>query len=276
MSSSPHQIRLDLLVIYSPDAALLERRHALGPSHGGITVGRASENTLVLHDNPVSRHHARFEERADGWWVIDGGSTNGTFVNDEQVREAPLRRGDRLRIGDTIFKLLHSGEPSGIVETTYSVSPVDGLTGANNRRHLVEQIDRELQRPDSPGPLALVLFDIDRFKKVNDTYGHPAGDQVLREIAALMRQHARPGDVVARYSGDELAFLLPGTSLQGAEALAEAIRAEVAGHTVPFQGHTISVTVSAGVAQANADNRTAANLLRSAAQNLHARRGDGP
>jgi hypothetical protein len=97
-----------LLVLYSRDAELLGRHHALNPA--GTTIGRGADNTIVLAADSVSRCHARLERRADGWWVIDNGSTNGTWVHDEQVREARLHDGDRLRIGDTILKLV-GGRP---------------------------------------------------------------------------------------------------------------------------------------------------------------------
>lgn len=101
-----------LVILYSRDPELVGDHLALGAAPAVTTVGRGADNTIVLDDDPVSRSHARFEQRADGWWVIDSGSTNGTFVNDEQVREALLRPGDRVRIGDTILRL-EDPRPSG-------------------------------------------------------------------------------------------------------------------------------------------------------------------
>jgi diguanylate cyclase (GGDEF)-like protein len=277
MISSQDQAGQEVLVVmYSREAGLLARRYALGSTPLEITVGRGSENTIVLHSDSVSRCHARFEKRADGWWVVDRDSTNGTFVNEERVQGALLRHGDKVRVGDTIFKLIRAEEDErGIVENRYSGSPFDGLTKAYNRRYLIEQIYHELQRAGSPGrPLALLMFDLDHFKKANDTYGHLAGDQVLRDIASLTQQHVRPGDVFARYGGEEFALLLPGTDLQGAAALAEELRAEVAAHVFTSEGHTISMTISVGVAQANEDTRIAEDLIRSADQKLYeAKRG---
>jgi pSer/pThr/pTyr-binding forkhead associated (FHA) protein len=117
MISSQDQMDVDLLVIYSRNAELLGRRYSLGPSPAVVTVGRQPQNTIVFHSDSVSRRHARFEKRADGWWVIDGTSTCGTFVNDELVQEALLRHRDKVRIGDTILKVLRSGEVDGIVES---------------------------------------------------------------------------------------------------------------------------------------------------------------
>nr|WP_263429439.1 GGDEF domain-containing protein [Nannocystis pusilla] len=251
---------------------MLGHCHALASAASPSTVGRGDHNSLVLGGNAVSRTHARFERRVDGWWVIDDGSVNGTYVNDEPVREARLHYGDRLQIGHTIFKLVKA--PS-IVETSYSPAQLDGLTGLHNRRHLVDHLDRQLGGAGSTGgPLALVMFDIDRFKQINDTYGHPAGDQVLRELAAILRQHARPGDILARHGGEEFVLLLPGTDREGAAALAEQVRTEVAAHTFTVDAHTISVTLSAGIAQADEDSGTAHRLIAAADQHLLAVRRD--
>jgi diguanylate cyclase (GGDEF)-like protein len=259
-----------LLVIYSDDPALVGQRFALGSAAGAtaITVGRGVDNTIVLRGDPVSRSHARFERRADRWWVVDGGSTNGTYVNDEQVREASLRDGDRVHIGRTIFKLV--GTPPS-VGPGFSVSTIDGLTGLLSRRALLEQIERALQAMAAARPLALALFDIDRFKAINDSHGHPAGDQVLREIAGLMRAHVREGDVLARHTGDRFALLLPATDLAGATTIAEQVRLAIAAHAFAIADRSIAVTVSAGVACASEGDHAAA-LIHSADTELLAAR----
>lgn len=257
-----------LFILYARDAALLGRCYALRPS-AVTTVGRGVDNTIVLDGDGVSRRHARFERRGEVWWVVDGGSTNGTYVNDEQVREGPLRRGDRVRIGDIIFKL--DDPPGG--ESSYSPTPIDGMTGLYNRRYLGEQIARELQDTSSAGrPLALALFDIDRFKLVNDVCGHLAGDQVLCEIAGLMLARVRQGDVLARWAGDRFALWLPGRDLEGAAAMVAEIRAEIAGHTFVVGERRIAVTLSAGVALAGEGDRGAEWLIRSAEEDLFAAR----
>lgn len=260
-----------LVVLFSRDATLLARRYALG-SASVVTVGRNAKNTIVVPSDSVSRSHARFERRADGWWVLDSDSAHGTFVNGKQVQGALLRCGDQVKIGDTIFKLVDAADDGRrIVETSDVPSSRDGLTQAYNRRHLIEQIDRELQRGEHPGqPLALVMLDVDGLQRINDAHGHPAGDEVLRALVSLVGRHLRPGDVLARYGGDELALLLPGTGLPAATGLAEAIRADVAAHGFSGEGRTISLTLSAGVAQASHDTRVAADLIRSADHKLYA------
>ncbi|MHB0949177.1 MAG: diguanylate cyclase [Gemmatimonadaceae bacterium] len=129
------------------------------------------------------------------------------------------------------------------------MSQTDGLTGLDNRRHLEERL-REMfehaMRLDEP--FACVLCDIDRFKSVNDTYGHQAGDAVLRQFAQILRDEAREIDRVGRYGGEEFMFLLPGTVLDAAVTFAERVRKRVVAHTFSFEGGTLHRTASFGVA----------------------------
>jgi diguanylate cyclase (GGDEF)-like protein len=161
-----------------------------------------------------------------------------------------------------------------IEETFYTATPLDGLTQLYNRRHLFEEIARELQqRQEHPEHrLALVLLDIDRFKRLNDEHGHLVGDEVLRGLATLLRSHARPGEVLARYGGEEFVLLMPGASVDDAMARAEAIQAEIAAHEFVVDGRAISVTLSAGVAQANEGIRTPVELVRAADERIYAAR----
>jgi two-component system cell cycle response regulator len=256
-----------LLVIWSSDRELVGHRHPLESSTAAITVGRRPTNTLVFASGGVSRSHAHFEKRDDGWWVFDDGSSHGTFVNEERVEGVRLRMGDRIRFGDTMLLFT---DTAPIVNPGFNASPTDGLTKLHNRRHLIERIDRELQHPGQR--LALVLFDIDHFKRINDTHGHLAGDEVLRGIASLMQQHARPDDTLARYGGEEFVLLLPGVARQEATSRAEAICAAIATHEFAVEGHAISVTLSVGIAQANEGTHSADELIRSADLELYAAR----
>ena len=128
---------------------------------------------------------------------------------------------------------------------------LDGLTGISNRRCFDTMLEKEARRAVRDGlPLALLLLDVDRFKAFNDTYGHPAGDACLREIAGAMgRMMQRPADLAARYGGEEFAMLLPGTDHAGATALAERVRAAVRDLNIDHPGAATGiVTVSIGVA----------------------------
>jgi diguanylate cyclase (GGDEF)-like protein len=125
------------------------------------------------------------------------------------------------------------------------MSRTDALTGIHNRRSIIEMLEKETARTHRHGPpLCVVLLDLDHFKKINDTWGHPMGDQVLKETANLLRQTIRQCDAVGRYGGEEFMILLPDTDLKGAEAVVERCRAQLAameltndaGERVPVSG----------------------------------------
>lgn len=150
-----------------------------------------------------------------------------------------------------------------------TLARTDALTGLANRREFMTQLAREAHRHVRNGqPLSLVLFDVDHFKRVNDKWGHPVGDQVLARLGGLLRQHTREQvDTAARYGGEEFVLLLPGTDLQGAQRVAEKICAHLRAERFEAQGQCFSVTQSVGVAevvQGDADG-----ALRVADRNLY-------
>lgn len=124
----------------------------------------------------------------------------------------------------------------------------DGLTGAFNRRHWMEQAETELARAKRyPQTFSILLFDLDNFKRINDTHGHLAGDLVLREVSRVCMSHSRKVDVFARYGGEEFVFLLPQADPAHAWSFAERIRATVAATPVAFDHRAIPITMSIGV-----------------------------
>ncbi len=261
-----------LVVIYTREGkAPLGKRIPLDAPLVELSIGRDVQNTLVLDYESVSRRHARLQKRDAVWWVIDNNSTNGTYVNDGPTREAPLRNGDRIKIGDVILKYLSAGDlEAEFMATITQMMVTDGLTQAANKRYLVEQINNEVSRSLRHGrPLAMVLFDIDFFKKVNDTYGHVAGDFVLKEVAALVKGRVRRNEIFGRYGGEEFAVLLPETNLQGAYILAEEVRTLIAAQPFTFEGQPIGVTVSLGVAQWSPAIRTSEDFVKAADEKLY-------
>lgn len=125
----------------------------------------------------------------------------------------------------------------------------DGLTGMLNRRHWEQCLEREFARHARyETPTSLVMFDIDHFKAVNDTYGHQTGDDVIREVARTTLQYARGTDYAGRYGGEEFVVLLPDTDLKGADQFAERLRQAIEKLRVDHQGQSLSFTVSLGVA----------------------------
>jgi diguanylate cyclase (GGDEF)-like protein len=129
------------------------------------------------------------------------------------------------------------------------MSTVDGLTRLTNRRSFIERGQSELSRAQrtGPSPVACVMVDLDHFKKINDTYGHHAGDQVLVMASTIMMESARQYDEVGRYGGEEFAILLPGAAMADAAAVAERIRARIAATVVEVDGKSIPMTASFGV-----------------------------
>lgn len=133
-------------------------------------------------------------------------------------------------------------------ERLLTISRVDGLTQLDNRRHLEERLDEAFEHASRLNEsLSCVLCDLDKFKSVNDTYGHQAGDEVLKQLARILKHEAREIDRVGRYGGEEFMFLLPGTVLDAAVTFAERVRKAVEGHTFTFDGGTLTRTLSSGV-----------------------------
>jgi two-component system, cell cycle response regulator len=264
-----------LVVIYTKETALMTKRFPLDTPV--LRIGRGSENQVVLEGDSVSRRHARIELKGDEWYVFDEKSTNGTFVNDEQASSTTkLENGDRIKIGPTIFKYLSGKDVEALYhEEIYRMTIIDGLTGAYLKRYLVEALDKEIMRAKRhERPLSFVMFDIDFFKRINDTQGHLAGDHVLKELAKVVQTRIRRDEVFARYGGEEFAVLLPETSLEGARQLAEELRAKVESTEFVFQGEKIPVTISVGVSLLLPTHRVADDLISTADEHLYtAKRG---
>jgi diguanylate cyclase (GGDEF)-like protein len=263
------------VVIYTKEPTLLGRRFVLDTSP--TRVGRGAENHIVLEGDSVSRRHAHFEQRSGAWWCVDDGSTNGSYVNDDQImREARLGNGDRIKIGPCIFKFLSGQDVEAQYhEEIYRMTIIDGLTQAHVKRYLLEALEKEMIRARRHArDLAFIMFDIDHFKKINDFHGHLAGDFVLKELARIVQSRIRRDEVFARYGGEEFAIVLPETNLEGARALAEGLREKVEASKFVFQNETIRVTISIGVATLTDQDRASMDLIKHADQKLYdAKRG---
>jgi diguanylate cyclase (GGDEF)-like protein len=264
-----------LVVIYTKEPTLLGKRFVLDTSP--VRVGRGAENHIVLDGDSVSRRHAHLEQRSAVWFAVDDSSTNGTYVNDEQiVREEALANGDRIKVGPTIFKYLSGQDVEAQYhEEIYRMTIIDGLTQAHVKRYLLEALDKEIVRARRHSrDLSFLMFDIDHFKKINDVHGHLAGDFVLKELARIVQGRIRRDEVFARYGGEEFAIVLPETNLVGARALAEGLRDKVEKSRFVFQNESISVTISIGVWTLTDRDKTNMDLIRAADAKLYeAKRG---
>ena len=264
-----------IVVIYTKEPTLLGKRFELDTSP--FRIGRGADCNIVLEGDSVSRRHAHFVQRDTQWFAVDDGSTNGTYVNDEQIgREYALANGDRVKVGPTIFKYLTGQDVEAQYhEEIYRMTIIDGLTQAHVKRYLLEALEKEMIRARRHArDLSLIMFDIDHFKKINDFHGHLAGDFVLKELARIVQSRIRRDEVFARYGGEEFAIVLPETNLEGARALAEGLREKLESSKFTFQNEVIHVTVSIGVATLTDQDRSSMDLIKHADQKLYdAKRG---
>lgn len=160
----------------------------------------------------------------------------------------------------------------GVAELTKRLAITDELTGLHNRRHFYDEFQRDLMRAERHGrPLAVLVIDVDRFKDINDILGHQVGDEILRQIASVLRQLTRSSDVVARIGGDELGILLYEADTPQARALAERLCEAVRNHSYEAIGKHAEVqpTLSIGLACFPADGRDVKTLLASADNALY-------
>lgn len=264
------------LVLIYPPGPLLGKRFELKKTK--VYIGRGSDCEIQIDLDSVSRQHAQIICQQNHYHIEDKKSTNGTTINEIEIQgQERLRNGDLVQIGNSIFKFLSGGNiEANYHEAIYKMTIIDALTGAHNKRSLMDFIEREIARTQRHlRPMSLVMYDIDHFKKINDTYGHLSGDQVLREITRCVATRIRRDELLARYGGEEFVIVLPETEEKGARVFAEQIRKMVENEVVTFEGEKISVTISLGVATHRADKTDAIGLIKEADEKLYQAKKSG-
>jgi diguanylate cyclase (GGDEF)-like protein len=228
-----------------------------------IIIGRDKECQIELDDTSVSRQHASINFGSTGYHIQDLGSVNSTFLNDKKIEEAVLSSGDLLRIGHTIFKFLSSDHvEKQYHEEIYSMMITDGLTHIPNKRYFLEILDREFNRSRRhQRPLSLIMFDIDHFKKINDTHGHLAGDFILRDLCQRVSPFIRKDEVFARYGGEEFAIIVPEGNRNQAHALCDKVLQCINESYFVVENLNIPVTISMGIEQMDNDHHISMNDL---------------
>jgi two-component system, cell cycle response regulator len=264
------------LVHIYPSGADMGRRYPL--AGGAISLGRGDSCDIRISDQSVSRNHARIESVPDGYELCDLQSTNGTFVNDQAVVGHRLRDGDYVRVGNCIYRFLAGGNvEADYHEEIYRLTIMDALTETHNKRSLFQFLEYELARSERhQRPLAMVMFDIDHFKALNDRLGHLAGDATLRELAGCIKAQVRKVDLFARYGGEEFVLVLPETTRVGGLVCAEQLRERVEAHAFRFENETHKLTISLGVAATVGDAAlTPASFIADADSNLYRAKHEG-
>jgi diguanylate cyclase (GGDEF)-like protein len=141
-------------------------------------------------------------------------------------------------------------EIDAIIAQAHEVAHTDELTYLSNRRQIIGDLQREVMHAERYGtPLSISMLDIDHFKQVNDTYGHAVGDQILRNVAGLLREHIREPDIVGRYGGEEFLVILPNSPLQAATGQAERLCKLMEAAPIIALGNSYPITISAGAAE---------------------------
>jgi two-component system, cell cycle response regulator len=277
LRSSPRKQSKDRHLLVRVKGAELGRVSRLPPEQ--FRVGRSQDCELWLGDDGVSRKHARIFQDSGLYVIEDTESANGTFVQGQRVTRQALRDGDVIQFGPTaVFRYTITDESQeALLQQLYEASVTDALTGAHNREHFDTQLRSELSYARRhKADISLAFFDVDHFKKVNDTYGHQGGDAVLVALANTIRAMIRNEDVFARYGGEEFALILRGIDLSGASTVGERLRERVEAMRVPFEDRLLRVTCSVGCAAfAELEDKTPEGLVGAADKRLYAAKRSG-
>jgi two-component system, cell cycle response regulator len=261
-----------LVVIYGLD---LGKKYNL--DRPSLIIGRSSKADIQIDQESVSRNHCKIINTGKTILLRDLGSTNGTYINDELVDEYVLRDGDFIKVGRCIFKFLSgSNIENAYHEEIYRLTTIDGLTQVYNKRYFLETLEREIGRAQRyRRDLSLIMFDIDHFKQVNDTYGHLAGDYVLKQLAVVIKSRIRREDILARYGGEEFAIVLPEIDNHNSMQFGEKIRRLTERAVFRFEDTDIPVTVSVGVASLKAELQDPLEFIKMADDNLYQAKSEG-
>jgi len=264
----------DIQRIFAPSLVILHGSH-LGTRYPidkqKITIGRSHNCDIVVEDENISRIHAEIIVNTKEVRVCDLDSTNGTFVNSRRVSEAVLQDGDLVMFSQVVLKYLASASfENRFYDEMFSLATCDPLTKLFNRRYLTDKLSKEINRARRhQRPLSVLFYDIDYLKEINDSLGHPAGDLLLKESAALIRSQLRNDDIIGRLGGDEFAILCPETSLEQSKVLAARIRTLVEKANFVFNETRFNFTVSIGVAELSPDMTNHDQLMAKADEALY-------
>ncbi|MDH4468202.1 MAG: GGDEF domain-containing protein [Bacteriovoracaceae bacterium] len=289
----------DLSQLHEADKKKVERLNACllaieGPITGNLfdlatgisTFGRNPDNTYTIDADGISRKHFQIEVfDEDAMTIIrDLGSSNGTLVNGAKIQSPKtLQKNDRINSGIVSFRYIPKGDLDRLAyDKIHQAAVTDRLTGCFNKAYFLDILDQEFKkfRPHvisgHPGNLSLLVIDLDHFKKLNDTYGHLAGDLVLKEMAVNVRKVCvREGDIFVRYGGEEFVVILPNTPAKVALEIAERVRKTIESHPFLYEGNPLKVTGSVGGATLSQQMPNPLDLFKLADQAVYQSKAKG-
>ncbi len=216
-----------------------------------VSIGRNRKCDISIQDLSISKKHLEVCSDKSSFFVEDKQSTNGTFVNGKQIetnKKFKISDNSRIKMGNIVFKLLEKGNPE-IISMMENLEKIfrDPLTGIGNKS-MLDKRAAELftQNRQRNTPFSLIIFDIDHFKKVNDTYGHLAGDFILKEVVKSVKSHFRSNDIFVRCGGEEFCIIMQ-SLIDRAERAIDNARKKLETQVFQYKEHNIKVTISGGV-----------------------------
>ncbi len=243
------------------------------------SIGRTEDADIRLDSTTVSRRHAEIRlDRGDKILIKDLGSSNGTYVNGKRIAETEMHEGDIFTIGTYKLKVASLSKLDTIFfRRIVESAEKDSLTCIYNKGSIIKILNIMLEQSlHNKKPLSVAMIDIDHFKRVNDTYGHVAGDAVLKHVAGLLTGHLRSIDRSGRFGGEEFIIIFDNTPISDAKKICERIRKIVTHHPAAFEDQNIGVTISIGIASneaRHADN--ADSLIKLADERLYTAKKKG-
>ncbi len=242
----PPVLELSFLFLSGPHRGQVARI-----SNEGGTIGRRVGATVRINDPQVSRCHAEVEYRHGAFRIRDLGSNFGVFVEEARVEEYDLQDGDRIQFSsNTIARVRYQdATEAALLEQLQFSASKDPQTSLVNRQHLLERLEEELSfARRHKVPFTVLLLGIDHLKKINMQFGDIAGDEIIKNLAAVIKEATRREDIVARYSGDEFVVVSRNDGEASGVKLAERLRKAVARCETKLDSQKQSMTVSVGVA----------------------------
>ncbi len=242
---------------------------------GTMLIGRKEICQIRLDHKSISRQHARILLDDNGYsaMVEDLSSLNGTFYRGKRVQKVRIHDGELIEFGNIVCKFFSDTHAErGLLD----MSTLDQMTRVYNKRYFLDCVNDGIRQSKKKNlPLSLLTFDIDHFKKINDTHGHAAGDAVLEGICQIVAGILTEPMIFARIGGEEFAIMLPDAGINNALDLGETIRTSIENSVIEFLGTQIPVTLSLGVCEYSRDMKEAEQLLHEADGKLYLAKNSG-